>query len=69
MLNSNKKVIGSIRIGRLIIVVGILSSRQQSLGEPTSPSQGLGVSFSIVYMRKGIASDHNEHKLFAQSRW
>ena len=45
MLNKSRKATGSIRIGRLIIVVGIPRSILQSLGVPRVPAVGLRVSF------------------------
>ena len=69
MLNSNKKVTGSIIMPRLIIVVEIPGSILQSLSGPRVPAVGLTVSFSIMYMLKGTASDHSDDSIFAQSKW
>ena len=68
-LNKSRIATGSIRIGRSIIVAQIPGSILQSLSGPRVPAVGLTVSFSIMYMLKGTASDHSDDSIFAQSTW
>jgi len=72
MLTSNSKVIGSIRIGRSIIVVGIPRSILQSLGVPKVPAVGSRVSFLTRYKLWGTAaviSHHIDDSISSRSRW
>ena len=69
MLNKSRRATGSIRMWRSIIVVGTPRSIPQSLSVPRVPCAGCWVSFSIRYMQKGTASDHNADSIFAQSKW
>jgi hypothetical protein len=69
IMKAAMSITGSIIVRRSRAIGTTAHSTPQWPTEPGSLCDRSRVSFSIMYMRKGTASDHIDDSIFAQSRW